>query len=97
MVQKLTDHLKQTIKKEFIEGYLEDGVRVFPSIDALAKKHQIARATIYRHSNPSKEDWQKQKNKFQTNLERELFLLPPMNKSRTAAAPPPYIPSSADP
>ena len=70
MVQKLTDHLKQTIKKEFIEGYLEDGVRVFPSIDALAKKHQIARATIYRHSNPSKEDWQKQKNKFQTNLER---------------------------
>ena len=72
MVQKLTEHLKKKIKNEFIEGYLENGIRIFPSIEALAKRHEIARATIYRHSNPNKEDWQKLKNNYQSQLEKEL-------------------------
>ncbi len=73
MPAKLTEHLKQQIKTEFIEGYIDDnGRRVFASIEALAKRHDISRATIYRYSNPKQEDWQKLKNHFQTNLEKEI-------------------------
>lgn len=73
MPAKLTEHLKAQIKTEFIEGYIdEDGRRVFASIEALAKRHNISRATIYRYSNPKQEDWQRQKNHFQTELEKEV-------------------------
>lgn len=68
--QSLTDGLKITIKQEFIEGYTdEEGVRRFPSVDALVKRHNVARATLFSHS--SKENWQKNKNEFLTKLERQ--------------------------
>ena len=68
--QSLTDGLKITIKQEFIEGYIdEEGVRRFPSVDALVKRHNVARATLFSHS--SKENWQKNKNEFLTKLERQ--------------------------
>ena len=73
MPAKLTENLKQKIKAEFIEGFIDDnGVRVFASIDELAKRHNVSRATIYRYSNPKKEDWQKQKNQFQTKIDKEI-------------------------
>lgn len=73
MPAKFTDALKKSVKTEFIEGYIDDnGVRVYPSIEALAKRHDVSRATIYRHSNPQKEDWQKLKNNFQTKMDREI-------------------------
>ena len=73
MPAKLTEHLKSKIKTEFIEGYIDDnGQRVFASIESLAKRHNISRATIYRYSNPKQEDWQKLKNHFQTSLEKEI-------------------------
>jgi hypothetical protein len=66
----LTDELKIIIKQEFIEGYIdEEGVRRFPSIDALVKRHNVARATLFSHS--AKENWQKTKNEFLTKLERQ--------------------------
>lgn len=73
MPVKLTDQLKKQIKTEFIEGYLDDeGVRVFPSIDHLAKRHDVSRTTLYRHTNAQADDWQKQKNRFQTQLDKEV-------------------------
>ena len=71
MTQKLTDSLKQQIKLQFIEGYVdEQNRRNFPSIDELSKKHNVAIATLYRHS--KKEDWQNQKNEFQTTIEDKI-------------------------
>ena len=71
MPKKFTQELKAIVKREFIEGYVsEKDIRVYPSIEALGKKHGIARPTIYRHA--KKEDWQKQKNQFQTRLERKV-------------------------
>jgi len=68
--QSLTDELKILIKQEFVEGYTDaDGVRRFPSIDALVKRHNVARATLFKHT--SKEAWQKTKNEFLTKLERQ--------------------------
>ena len=71
MPKKFTQELKAIVKREFIEGYVsEKDIRIYPSIEALGKKHGIPRPTIYRHS--KKEDWQKQKNQFQTRLEKQV-------------------------
>ena len=71
MTQKLTDNLKSTIKTEFIEGYIDDNnQRNFPSIDELSKSHNVAIATLYRHS--KKENWQNQKNEFQSTIESKV-------------------------
>ena len=49
MANKLTPDLRQAIRSEFIHGYTdEQGVRQYPSVDALAKRHGVARATLYR-------------------------------------------------
>lgn len=71
MPKKFTQELKVIVKREFIEGYVsEKDIRIYPSIEALGKKHGIPRPTIYRHS--KKEDWQKQKNQFQTRLDNKI-------------------------
>lgn len=71
MSQRFTAAIKEQIKREFIEGVLdEQGVRQYPSLDALAKTHNLARNTIYR--NAKKEDWQGQKNKFQSRVDQRV-------------------------
>ena len=73
MPAKFTEALKKAIKTEFVEGFIDEGgARVYPSIEALAKRHDVSRATIYRNSNPQKEDWQKLKNHFQTQRDKEV-------------------------
>ena len=68
MAEKLTDELRMAIRDEFVHGYTnEDGVLVYPSVDALVKRHGVARPTLYRASN--REEWQKQKNQYQTQLQ----------------------------
>lgn len=68
MTIKLTESLKKEIKQQFIEGYVdENNKRVFPFVEQLAEKFNVARATLYRHS--TKDDWQSQKNKFHTKIE----------------------------
>ena len=68
MAKKLTEELRQVIRDEFVHGYTsEDGQRLFPTVDALVKRHDVARATLYRWV--EKEDWQTQKNRVQTELE----------------------------
>ena len=71
MSKKLTEELKIKIKTEFVEGVLnENNERVYPTIEGLSKTYDIARATIYRHS--QKEEWQIAKNRFQTKLEQKI-------------------------
>lgn len=71
MPKKITEELRQAIRDEFIHGYTNDeGQLVYPTIDALVKKHEVARATLYRWV--EKEDWQADKNRYQTELEMRL-------------------------
>lgn len=71
MTKKMTEGLKQIIKQQFIEGVVqEDGTREYPTIDALIKTHEVAKNTAYRHS--QKEDWQAQKNRFQSTLQEKV-------------------------
>jgi hypothetical protein len=71
MTEKLTETLKAQIKLEFIEGLVDDNnKRNYPSIDELSKRHNVAIATLYRHS--KKEDWQKSKNQYQSKIEEKI-------------------------
>jgi DNA invertase Pin-like site-specific DNA recombinase len=66
---KWNDEIKALIKEQFVQGFTdEEGIRRYPSLEALAKKHGVGRATVYRHSH--KENWQKDKNEFLSELER---------------------------
>jgi hypothetical protein len=70
MAKKLTEQLEKEIKQEFIEGYVNgSNIRVYPTIEALSKRHDVARATIYRRADKNK--WQQAKNRFQTELEEK--------------------------
>ena len=67
---KWNDSVKALIKEQFVQGFTDDdGIRKYLSLEALAKKHSVGRATVYRHAN--KENWQKDKNEFQSELERQ--------------------------
>tara|TARA_Y100001937_G_scaffold128504_1_gene205515 strand:- start:7720 stop:8304 length:585 start_codon:yes stop_codon:yes gene_type:complete len=69
--QKLTESLKAEIRREFIHGATDaQGVLQYPSIDALVDKFNVARSTLYRHS--VNEDWQAQKNRYQTELDEQV-------------------------
>ena len=71
MVNKLTQSLRMQIRDEFVHGYTNgEGGRVYPTIDSLVKKHNVARATLYRWVN--KEDWQQEKNRVQAEIQRQL-------------------------
>ena len=71
MAKKLTETLEQTIRDEFVHGVVgDDGARSYPTIDGLAKKHDVSRATLYRRS--SDNDWQGQKNNYQSELQATI-------------------------
>ena len=71
MTNKLTEELKASIRDEFVYGFTNDeGHRIFPTIDGLVKRHNVSRATLYRHV--EKDEWQKQKNRYQTELQVKL-------------------------
>jgi len=71
MSEKLTDELKQVIRDEFVHGYTDaQGIRRYPTIDALVVRHGVARATLYKASNDN--DWQGEKNRYQTELTVKL-------------------------
>ena len=68
MTNKIEEALKLKIKDEFVYGYIdENGVRQYPSIMALSKRHDVAQPSLHRWS--KKEDWQSEKNKVQTEYE----------------------------
>ena len=71
MSNKLEEALKRTIKDEFVHGFMdENGTRQYPTIMALAKRHDITNVTLHRHS--KKEDWQSEKNKVQSEYEEAV-------------------------
>jgi hypothetical protein len=68
MVNKIDEALRRKLKDEFVHGYLdEDGVRRYPTISALSKRHDVANISLHRWSN--KENWQEEKNRVQTEYE----------------------------
>jgi len=68
---KLTEELKISIRDEYVHGFTdENGVRQYPTINSLHKKHEVSRATLFRYS--SDEDWQGQKNKVQSKIQEYL-------------------------
>ena len=69
MTNKITPELRQTIRDEFVHGYTNaEGQRVYPAVEALCKRHDVARATLYRWVD--KENWQHEKNRIQTEIEQ---------------------------
>ena len=71
MPKKITDELEIAIRDEFIHGYVDvDGVRKYPTIVFLVKRHGVARNPLYARAKDG--DWQAQKNKYQTALKQKL-------------------------
>ena len=71
MTKKITDELESSIRDEFVHGYVdEDGTRKYPTIEAHAKRHDVAERTLYTKSKNA--NWQKQKNQYQTELQDKL-------------------------
>ena len=71
MTDKLTEELEQKIRDEFVHGVVDEtGERRFPTVEGLAKTHNVSRATLYRRS--SDKNWQMQKNQYQSELEQKL-------------------------
>tara|TARA_Y100000994_G_scaffold217035_1_gene194240 strand:- start:144 stop:695 length:552 start_codon:yes stop_codon:yes gene_type:complete len=71
MTVKITDDLKSKILNEFIHGYTDDeGIKRFPSVDGLSRRHNVARASLYRTY--TSEQWQSQKNQYQSELQEKI-------------------------
>ena len=71
MNRKLTEALKIAIRDEYVHGYAdENGVRQYPTFITLAKTYNVSKATLSRRS--TREDWQGQKNKVQTEIQITL-------------------------
>ena len=71
MVNKIDQSLKLKIKDEFVHGFMDDqGIRQYPSIMALAKRHDVANVSLHRWS--KKELWQDEKNRVQSELETAI-------------------------
>ena len=57
-------------QQEFVEGYLnDDGVRVYPAIAEVGRRHNIPRATVYRLAKDSQ--WQSKRNEFLSSVDKE--------------------------
>ena len=68
MTNKIDEALKRQMKDEFVHGYVdENGSRQYPTIVALSKRHDVANVSLHRRS--KSEDWQKEKNRVQTEYE----------------------------
>ena len=70
MSKKLTDTIKEEIRNLYVQGIDEDGSRVLFTLDALAKKYDIAQSTLYRHA--QSEGWKVQQEQFQHDYLNEL-------------------------
>jgi len=71
MVDKITEELANVMRNEFVFGYTDNkGFRLYPTIDGLVKRHNVARASLYRYAD--KNNWQGEKNKIQTEIQEQL-------------------------
>jgi hypothetical protein len=71
MTNKIDEDLKRKIKDEFVHGYMDgEGVRQYPTILALSKRHDVANVSLHRRS--KSENWQAEKNRVQTEYENAV-------------------------
>lgn len=64
---KLDQKLTEKLRLEFVEGYEEDAIRIYPTLENLVEKHKIPSTTLYRRA--KEDDWQGQRNKFKSAYE----------------------------
>lgn len=64
---KLNQKLTEKIRLEFVEGYVEDDVRIYPTIESLVKRHDVSSTTLYRRA--AEQKWQQQRNEFKSAYE----------------------------
>lgn len=66
---KIDQVMTEKLRLEFVEGYTEDDVRVFPTIDELIKKYDLPVKTAYKRSKDG--NWQEQRNTFKSKYEAQ--------------------------
>ena len=64
-----TEEMKIEARQMFIEGYEQDGKRTYPTLMDLVHHFRVSKATLYRRAKD--EQWQKQKNQFQSQVIKE--------------------------
>tara|TARA_Y100000004_G_scaffold134134_1_gene151647 strand:- start:18137 stop:18700 length:564 start_codon:yes stop_codon:yes gene_type:complete len=69
-VKKLTPKLKNEMRQSFVYGIETDGVKEFPTLDALIKKHKVAKSSLYRLAQTEK--WKYQRDEHQITFEKEI-------------------------
>ena len=75
----IDDQLNETLRLEFVEGYEDNaGVRVYPTLDALIKRHDVPKNTVYRRAKD--QGWQEQRNQWQATYQAKV------NKDRATKA-----------
>tara|TARA_Y100000593_G_scaffold94776_1_gene195937 strand:- start:10627 stop:11202 length:576 start_codon:yes stop_codon:yes gene_type:complete len=66
----LTPDLTEKLRQEYVQGVTnEKGERVYPSIDVLVAKHNVAKATLFRRS--QSQDWKGQRTRFELELAQQ--------------------------
>lgn len=71
MTEKLTDQKLELLRRDYVEGIEdEDGIRSYPTIEALCRAHNVSRATLYRRTQEA--DWQGQRNAWQAEYTQQL-------------------------
>lgn len=68
--KKLTDNLKLKIRNDFVHGIDKDGQKIYPTLDELIKKYNVAQSTIYRTA--KSDNWKIQKEQFQADYQKKL-------------------------
>lgn len=68
--KKLTDALKLEIRNEFVQGVNKNGKIVYPTLDELIKKHNVAQSTIYRTARM--DSWKLQKDQYISEYQAKL-------------------------
>ncbi len=79
---KIDQVVTEKLRLEFVEGYTEDGVRVFPTIDELIKKYDLPVKTAYKRSKEGA--WQEQRNSFKSQYEAQRTAQRAKRKSEKA-------------
>ena len=69
-LKKLTPKLKDDIRQSFIYGIDNEGVKEYPTLDALIKKHKVAKSSLYRLAQTEK--WKFQREDHQRSFEQEI-------------------------
>jgi len=67
---KLTDTKKLEIRNDYVHGVDGDETKIFPTLDELCTKYQVAKSTVYRVART--EGWKVQKEQLQAEYIKEL-------------------------